>query len=77
MDQKVVSLDQTDFLTALVKESLLESHGSAAPAVSLQQKQVIPSALLIQAWTVIRWANSNSLAVLGRSKFTSSLKVQS
>lgn len=77
MDQKVVSLDQTDFLSALVKESLLESHGSAAPAVSLQQKQVIPSALLIQAWTVIRWANSNSLAVLGRSTFTSSLKVQS
>ena len=54
VDQNVVSLDPTDFLSALVKESLLESHGSAAPAVSRQQRQVIPAARLIQAWTAIR-----------------------
>ena len=53
LEQKLSESSQADFLHALVKESLLESHWSAVPCVSQQQKQV-PKALLLQAWMTIR-----------------------
>lgn len=55
LEQRLSTSLQADLqadLRALVKESLLESSGSAAPHVSRQKKQV-PVALLLQAWMAL------------------------